>query len=157
MIRCPLALALLSLTLSACSSSDRQQQVSRALTDGVLLPIYSAWLDAVQSSLVLLRRDGSLISKEQLAEQMNSIRHMAVASDGNVVTGQQYMGNARDNVPLLAVKRPGQPFQHFPVGRYAAPADEPVHRQRGDPQRAALAGPGRTARQPSIYLGSGQR
>jgi hypothetical protein len=72
-------------------------------------------LDAMASTLVLMRRDGSLISKEQLAEQMSSVRHMAVASDGTVVTGQQYMGNARDNVPLLAIKRPGQPFQHFPV------------------------------------------
>ena len=46
MIRSPLTLALLSLTLTACSPSDPQQQVSRALTDGVLLPIYSAWSEA---------------------------------------------------------------------------------------------------------------
>jgi predicted lipoprotein len=46
MIRSPLGLALLSLTLTACSPSDPQQQVSRALTDGVLLPIYSAWSEA---------------------------------------------------------------------------------------------------------------
>ena len=46
MIRSPLTLALLSLTLSACSPSDPQQQVSRALSDGVLLPIYSAWSEA---------------------------------------------------------------------------------------------------------------
>ena len=72
-------------------------------------------LDAMASSLVLMRRDGSLISKEQLPERMNSVRHMAVASDGSVVTGQQYMGDASDAVPLLAIKRPGQSFQHFPV------------------------------------------
>lgn len=46
MIRSPLTLALLSLTLTACSPSDPQQQVSHALTDGVLLPIYSAWHEA---------------------------------------------------------------------------------------------------------------
>lgn len=46
MIRSPLTLALLSITLTACSPSDPQQQVSRALTDGVLLPIYSAWSEA---------------------------------------------------------------------------------------------------------------
>jgi len=72
-------------------------------------------LDAMDSSLVLLRRDGSLLSKEQLPERMNSVRHMAVANDGTLVTGQQYMGELSDAVPLLAIKRPGQPFQHFPV------------------------------------------
>lgn len=46
MIRSPLGLALLSLTLTACSPADPQQQVSRALTDGVVLPIYSAWHEA---------------------------------------------------------------------------------------------------------------
>jgi uncharacterized protein len=48
MLRPSLALALLSLTLSACSPTDPQQQVSRALTDGVLLPLYSAWNEADQ-------------------------------------------------------------------------------------------------------------
>ncbi|MGE6791308.1 hypothetical protein SAMN05216206_0759 [Pseudomonas guineae] len=46
MIRSPLGLALLSLTLTACSPADPQQQVSQALTDGVILPIYSAWNEA---------------------------------------------------------------------------------------------------------------
>ena len=72
-------------------------------------------LDAMDSSLVLLHRNGNLLSKEQLPERMNSVRHMAVASDGTLVTGQQYMGEVSDEVPLLAIKRPGQPFQHFPV------------------------------------------
>ena len=72
-------------------------------------------LNTMEASLVLMRRDGSLVSKEQLPERMNSVRHMAVASDGTVVTGQQYMGELSDRVPLLAIKRPGQPFQHFPV------------------------------------------
>ncbi|MBB2495577.1 DUF1513 domain-containing protein [Aquipseudomonas ullengensis] len=73
-------------------------------------------LDAMEASLVLMRRDGSLISKEQLPEQMNSVRHLAVASDGTIVSGQQYEGEPTDAVPLLAIKRPGQPFQHFPLG-----------------------------------------
>jgi len=72
-------------------------------------------LDAMDSSLVLLQRDGRLISREQLPERMNSVRHMAVAADGTLVTGQQYMGAADDAVPLLAIKRPGQSFEHFPV------------------------------------------
>jgi hypothetical protein len=60
-------------------------------------------------------RDGTLHSKEQLPEPMNSVRHLAVASDGTVVSGQQYMGDPMDAVPLVAIKRPGQPFQHFPM------------------------------------------
>jgi hypothetical protein len=73
-------------------------------------------LDAMDASLVLMRRDGSLLSRERLAEQQNSVRHLAVASDGTVVSGQQYMGDIRDAVPLLAIKRPGQAFQPFPLG-----------------------------------------
>lgn len=72
-------------------------------------------LDAMEASLVLMGRDGTLHSKEQLPEPMNSVRHLAVASDGTVVSGQQYMGDAMDAVPLVAIKRPGQPFQHFPM------------------------------------------
>ena len=39
-----------------------------------------------------------------------------VARDGTVVSGQQYMGDLHDQVPLLAIKRPGQPFQPFALG-----------------------------------------
>ena len=73
-------------------------------------------LDAMQSSLVLMQRDGSLVSQEYLADQRNSIRHLAVARDGTVVSGQQYMGDMHDQVPLLAIKRPGQPYQPFALG-----------------------------------------
>lgn len=72
-------------------------------------------LDAMEPSLVLLHRDGTLVSKEQLPEQMNSVRHLAVAADGTVVSGQQYEGDPMDEVLLLAIKRPGQPFQAFPL------------------------------------------
>src|SRR5690606_21933209 len=72
--------------------------------------------DNMEASLVIMGRDGRLISKEQLADQMNSVRHMAVARDGTVVTGQQYEGDPMDAVPLVAIKRPGQPFQPFPLG-----------------------------------------
>ena len=47
---------------------------------------------------------------------MNSVRHMAVARDGTLVTGQQYEGDAEHVAPLVAIKRPGQPFQPFPLG-----------------------------------------
>ncbi len=72
-------------------------------------------LDAMEPSLVLLKRDGTLLSKEQLPERMNSVRHLAVASDGTIVSGQQYEGDSGDNVPMLAIKRPGQAFQPFPI------------------------------------------
>ncbi|MEO4047623.1 DUF1513 domain-containing protein [Pseudomonas sp. CAU 1711] len=73
-------------------------------------------LDAMEPSLVLMHRDGRLISKERLPERMNSVRHLAVAADGTLVSGQQYQGDPLDKVPLLAIKRPGQPFQPFPLG-----------------------------------------
>ncbi|TYP64977.1 DUF1513 domain-containing protein [Stutzerimonas stutzeri] len=73
-------------------------------------------LHAMEPSLVILRRDGTLLSKEQLPEQMNSVRHLAVAADGTVVSGQQYEGDPMDHVPLLAIKRPGKAFEAFPVG-----------------------------------------
>ncbi|SEP92359.1 hypothetical protein SAMN04244573_00715 [Azotobacter beijerinckii] len=73
-------------------------------------------LDAMEPSLVLLHRDGRLLAKERLPEPMNSVRHLAVASDGTVVSGQQYEGGPQDAVPLLAIKRPGQPFRAFPLG-----------------------------------------
>jgi uncharacterized protein len=72
-------------------------------------------LAAMESSLVLMRRDGRLLSKEQLPAQLNSIRHLAVAADGTVVSGQQYQGDPKDAAALLAIKRPGQAFQAFPV------------------------------------------
>lgn len=73
-------------------------------------------LDAMEPSLVLLDRQGMLRSKEQLPERMNSVRHLAVASDGTVVSGQQYEGDPEDAVPLVAIKRPGQSLQAFPIG-----------------------------------------
>jgi len=72
-------------------------------------------LNAMQPSLVLMQRDGTLLSKETLAQPMNSVRHLAIGSDGTVLACQQYMGASHDTAPLLAIKRPGQAFQPFPV------------------------------------------
>ncbi|TLX53239.1 DUF1513 domain-containing protein [Stutzerimonas nosocomialis] len=93
-------------TLVIANGGIRTEADSRAMMN----------LDAMEASLVLLRRDGALVSKEQLPEQMNSVRHLAVARDGTVVSGQQYEGDPMDSAPLLAIKRPGQPFQPFPLG-----------------------------------------
>ena len=73
-------------------------------------------LNAMQPSLVLMQRDGTLLSKETLAQPMNSVRHLGIASDGTIVAGQQFMGDAHERSELLAIKRPGQAFQAFPVG-----------------------------------------
>jgi len=72
-------------------------------------------LERMEPSLVLLHREGRLISQERLPQAMNSVRHLAVAQDGTILSGQQYEGDAMDSVPLLAIKRPGQPFQAFPM------------------------------------------
>ena len=47
-------------------------------------------LNAMEPSLVLMHRDGSLLSKETLAQQMNSVRHMGIARDGTIVTGAAF-------------------------------------------------------------------
>jgi hypothetical protein len=72
-------------------------------------------LNAMEPSLVLMQRDGTLISKETLGQQMNSVRHMGIASDGTILTGQQFMGPSQERSELLAIKRPGQPFVAFPA------------------------------------------
>ena len=74
-------------------------------------------LDAMEPSLVLMQRDGTLLSKETLAQQMNSVRHLAIAGDGTIVAGQQFMGDAHESAELLAIKRPGKPFEAFPVAQ----------------------------------------
>ena len=74
-------------------------------------------LDAMAPSLVIMSRHGELISKETLADAQSSIRHLDVAADGTVITGQQYHGPAYNSVPLLAIKRPGEAYQPFPVSR----------------------------------------
>src|SRR3989338_4419550 len=42
----PLAVALTALALAACAPQDPQQRTSASLTEGVLLPAYSAWTEA---------------------------------------------------------------------------------------------------------------
>lgn len=49
-------------------------------------------LPAMSPSLVIMDRHGERISKETLPQSQSSIRHLAVAADGTVITGQQYHG-----------------------------------------------------------------
>ena len=74
-------------------------------------------LDAMDSSLVLLDRQGRLLSRDRLPQPLNSIRHLAVASDGTVVSSQQYEGEPGERSDLLAIKRPGQALQPFPMAQ----------------------------------------
>lgn len=72
---------------------------------------------AIDSSLVHVALDGTLLSQDRLADPYCSIRHLAIQPDGSVVTAQQYLGVIADagaNVPLLAVKPAAQPLQ--PIG-----------------------------------------
>ena len=72
-------------------------------------------LDAMEPSLVLMNTKGECLSKELLADSMNSIRHLAVADDGTVIAVQQYQGALNERIDLLAIKRPQQALQVFPV------------------------------------------
>ncbi len=72
-------------------------------------------LDAMEPSLVLMNTQGELLSKELLADSMNSIRHLAVADDGTVIAVQQYQGALTERIDLLAIKRPQHALQVFPV------------------------------------------
>jgi len=92
-------------TLAVCNGGIRTEAESRVEMN----------LHAMEPSLVLMQRDGQLISKEMLAQEKNSIRHMDVASDGTIVTGQQSMGELYESAPLLAIKRPGEAYRPFPL------------------------------------------
>lgn len=84
-----------------------------------------AMSDVVESSLTVVNIDGSLRSRDTLTDPRASIRHVAVAQDGTLVTGQQYIfaqGNTLDDGyepahggSLIAVKRPQQTLQLFPL------------------------------------------
>lgn len=93
-------------TLVVANGGIRTEAASRAALN----------LEGMESSLVLLQRDGQLISKEQLTQPLNSVRHLAIARDGCIVSAQQYQGDSTDPSALLAIKRPGQAFQPFPIG-----------------------------------------
>ena len=77
--------------------------------------------ETIESSLVLMDKNGTLISKEILPSG-NSIRHIATADDGTIVTAQQFSlqdkneeNYQKNTAALLAIKRPTQPLKIFPV------------------------------------------
>ena len=85
--------------------------------------------ETIESSLVLMNKNGTLISKETLSSG-NSIRHIAMATDGTIVTAQQFTEqkftekafsvsenkSTNNTATLLAIKKPGKPLEAFSVG-----------------------------------------
>jgi hypothetical protein len=73
----------------------------------------SALDEVIESSLVLMKKNGTLLSKETLSAG-NSIRHIATASDGTLVTAQQFTPTKQNNAPvLLAIKKPDNTLKPF--------------------------------------------
>ncbi|HSC76468.1 MAG TPA: DUF1513 domain-containing protein [Pseudomonadales bacterium] len=70
--------------------------------------------ETIESSLVFMKKNGELISKETLSNG-NSIRHIASAADGTIVTAQQFSANNNGAATLLAIKKPGGMLEPFPV------------------------------------------
>ena len=62
-------------------------------------------LHAMRSNLTYLRLDGTLDAKMELGSehQRNSIRHLAVAENGDVAFAMQWQGDLASDLPLLGV------------------------------------------------------
>lgn len=58
--------------------------------------------------------NGHLLEQATLADKRLSIRHLAVTTDGEVFSGQQYRGEPDDYPPLIVRHKPGQALQ--PLG-----------------------------------------
>jgi hypothetical protein len=113
-------------------------------------------LDAMEPSLVLMQRDGTLLSKETLAQQMNSVRHLAVGDDGTIAPASSSWALGGD-CRAAGDQTPGRAVRGLPGARAAAAVDGPVHRQRRHAQRPAPGGADRATGQPLVHLGPGQR
>lgn len=67
--------------------------------------------DSMNSSLALIdARDGRIDALHRLSHDLRrlGLRHMAARSDGTIAVGMQYEGARVDDVPLVAVLRPGE-------------------------------------------------
>ncbi|MCC4263520.1 DUF1513 domain-containing protein [Oceanimonas baumannii] len=72
-------------------------------------------LDTMHPSLCYLHAtSGHIMEQRSLVDKHLSIRHLAVTSDGEVFTGQQYRGNPDAFPPLIVRHRRGQALQ--PLG-----------------------------------------
>lgn len=66
-------------------------------------------LATMQPNLTILTEDGHLEDRAELTRDLrqNSIRHLALASDGTIAFAMQWEGDAATAVPLLGLWRPG--------------------------------------------------
>lgn len=81
-------------------------------------------LATMRANLALVDLSGALLEVTELDIdlRLNSIRHMAVRSDGLVGFAMQWQGNPTDNPPLLGLYQPGQGMAPI-LGQ----ADEELH------------------------------
>ena len=64
-------------------------------------------IESMKPSLTYLSDTGQLLEQHRLADHKLSIRHLAVAQDDQVVAIQQYQGDRKQSVPLVAFHRRG--------------------------------------------------
>ena len=64
-------------------------------------------LDTMQSNLCIFTGDGALLDRAEVPRQIhqNSLRHIAVQSDGTIACGFQWQGDPFDAPPLIAMYR----------------------------------------------------
>lgn len=70
--------------------------------------------DNMDSSLALMdARDGRIAAQHRLAPEFSrlGLRHMALGHDGTLAVGMQYEGPRADDVPLVALLRPGKALE----------------------------------------------
>jgi uncharacterized protein len=70
--------------------------------------------DSMDSSLALIdARDGHIEALHRLVSEFRrlGLRHMALGHDGTLAVGMQYEGPRADDVPLIALLRPGKPLE----------------------------------------------
>ncbi|WP_036230287.1 DUF1513 domain-containing protein [Marinobacterium jannaschii] len=71
-------------------------------------------LDSMQPSLAIIDlHSGELLEQQFMPPSLHqlSIRHLDVNARNEVIIALQYQGDAWDDVPLVALHRPGQPLQ----------------------------------------------
>ena len=73
-------------------------------------------LDSMAPNLAYVdARSGAPIARQRMPNRQLSIRHLDVTADDEVLVGFQYEGDPSDNVPVVAVSRPGGGFAPIDV------------------------------------------
>ncbi|RWR26305.1 DUF1513 domain-containing protein [Sinirhodobacter populi] len=95
-------------------------------------------IGTMRPNLTLLAADGSIREQVSLAPEyaMLSIRHLALAPDGELAFAMQWEGDPAEIVPLLGLYRPGGKVRLCPAGEVEA------FTMRGYAGSVAFSGPG---------------